>query len=117
MGSRCLLKMILISMTFMSLSVRSFSQDKALLSRADSLHQLGRDLFAEQKYKDAIVFFEKAAEIRKEQLGDYSAVLANSINNIGVCYYHLGDYTEAIDCHQRAAAIQEKISGKENRNY
>ena len=89
MRNRFILKVILMTMAFLSLSIPSFSQDRALLARADSLHQLGRDLFAEEKYEAAIDLFEEAAVIRKEQLGDYSADLANSINNIGLCYQNL----------------------------
>ena len=104
-------------MTFMSLSIRSFSQDKALLARADSLHQRGRDLLAEGKYEDAIALFEKAAQIRKDQLGDNSADLANSINNIGVCYSVLGDYPKALEYGLQALEITEKVLGKNHPDY
>ena len=114
---RHILNVLLISMAFLSLSIPSFSQDRALLARADSLHQLGRDLFAEEKYEAAIDLFEEAAVIRKEQLGDYSADLANSINNIGVCYQNLGDYSKALNYHQQSLEIRERVLGKEHPDY
>ncbi len=104
-------------MSFLSLSIPSFSQDKALLARADSLHRLGCDLFAEQKYEDVINVFEKAAEIWRELQGDYSTALASSLNRIGVCYFYLGDYTKALEHYQQALAIREKVLGREHPDY
>ena len=37
--------------------------------------------------------------------------LATSYNNIGVVYYHKGDYESALDYFQKALAIREKVLG------
>ena len=104
-------------MAFMSLSIRSFSQDKALLARADSLHQLGRDLFTEQKYEDAIALFEEAAVIRKEQLGKYVASYANCLYNISISYSQLDDYAHTLEYGLQALEIREKVLGREHPVY
>ncbi|MCR5463394.1 MAG: CHAT domain-containing protein [Bacteroidales bacterium] len=104
-------------MAFLSLSISSFSQDKALLARADSLHQLGCDLFAEQKYEEAIVLFENAAEIRRKQLGVHSADFANSINNVGKCYYELGSYAKALDYGLQALEIRRRVLGMDHPDF
>lgn len=45
MDKRLLLKSTLLAIAILFLPYTSFSQDKVQLAKADSLHQLGRDLF------------------------------------------------------------------------
>ena len=66
---------------------------------------------------NAIALFGKAAQIRKDQLGDNSADWASSINNIGICYSVLGDYPKALEYGLQALEITEKVLGKDHPNY
>ena len=101
----------------MLLSCPLYAQDQTLLARADSLHQLGKRLAADEQYKTAITCFEEAASIRKNQLGIYSSLSASSINAIGICYDILGNYDKALEYYIQALTISEKILGKEHPNY
>ena len=98
-------------------SITAFAQDQALLAQADSLHERGKESYAEGHYQDAITLFEEAARIRREQSGDYTETLSNSLNNIGLCYNNLGDYNKALVYYQQSLAIREKVHGKGHPDY
>ena len=117
MRKRHFVTTLILAMASLLLSNPSYSQDKDLLAKADSLYQLGQTLINNQKYEDAIVLFESAVEIRRMQLGDYSDELASCFNSIGVCYSSLGNYGKALEYHQQALPIKENIFGKEHPDY
>ena len=91
--------------------------------RADSLYQQGQDLLINQNYEDsivlkeAIVLFERAAEIQKELQGDYSVDFAKCLNIIGLCYLNLNDYSKALVNFQQALKIREIVFGKDHTDY
>ena len=118
MRHHLLITISILAMASLLLSVPSYSQDKDLLTKADSLHKKGLDLLftIEMDEEGAILLFEKEAAIVKEQLGDYSAEFANSIFWIGICYKLLNDYAKALEYFQQVLAIDEKVSGKEHLN-
>ncbi len=105
-------KFRLLTIVALLLSIVVSAQDQSLLSQSDSLHERGTELYDEGQYEDAIALFEKAAKIRREQLGDSSEVLSNSLFNIGLCYFNLDDYARALDYHQQALTVKEKVYGK-----
>ena len=113
---KCIIALIL-AMASLPLSIPSFSQDKDLLAKADSLYKQGRYLYDKEFYEEAINYLEEAAGIRRDQLGDYSAGLGNCLSYIGLSFGNLGDYEQALDYHQRALAIREKIYGREHSSY
>lgn len=96
----------------MLLSIPSFSQNQALISRADSLNEKGKDLYKKGRFQDAIITFEESSDIRKEQLGYHSLEHANSINNIAICYLALNDFLNAANAFKKSLGIKEQIYGK-----
>jgi CHAT domain-containing protein/Tfp pilus assembly protein PilF len=56
----------------------------------------------------------KAKEIRGKNLGEYHLYYARSLNNIGVAYYNIGDYQNAIDYFEQALKIKKLILGEEH---
>ncbi len=89
------LRGFLVLLAFLLLSAPLYSQDTYL-----SLQKKGIGLMDKGKYKEAIVRFEEAAKNRRSQLGDNSEVLSLCLNNIGVCYRSLGDYSKALEYYQ-----------------
>ena len=108
---------LILAMASLLLSIPSYSQDKGLLARADSLYREGRSLYDKGYYKTAIVSFEEAAEIRRKERGENSAKRASCLSNIGRCYESLNNYDKALEYHQQALAIREKVYGKEHQAY
>lgn len=118
MTNRCLsIKVSIIAMATMLLSLPSFSQDKALLAKADSLHQEGMLLVENERDEEAMTFFKEAAKIRKDLLGENSAEYASSLKKLGNCYYNLGEYATARDYYQQVLSIREKVFGKNHPDY
>jgi len=63
--------------------------------------------FRLDKYHDAIDWYGKALELRRE-LGNLEDV-ANTINNIGLCYKQLGNYDKAIEYYTQTLKIDEEL--------
>lgn len=68
-------------------------------------------------YDQAIVYFEKALNYHKETLKDKNEShhhIADTENNIGTCYYTLGNYTLAIKFFEKALETYSKVYGVES---
>lgn len=70
---------------------------------SDALNNLGSAFHCLGRYDSALVYFNKALEIRKKL--NIPAGIANSYNNIGACYKEKGDYDLALSYYQQAAEI------------
>ena len=101
----------------MLLAFPSYSQDKDLLAKADSLNQLGRDLNEAERYEEAIVCLGAAANLQKKLLGEFSSEFADTWHLIGTCYGLLGDYPNALAHFLAVLSIRESISNKRNPDY
>ena len=65
-------------------------------------------------YSKAQPLYEKALQIRQKTLGLEHLNTAQSLNNLGVLYYHLKEYDKALPLFERALAIREKAAGPEH---
>ena len=63
---KCIIALIL-AMASLPLSIPSFSQDKDLLAKADSLYKQGRYLYDKEFYEEAINYLEEAAGISRSK--------------------------------------------------
>jgi two-component system, NtrC family, sensor kinase len=74
---------------------------------------MGSILKTEEKYKDAIPYFEKAfhafrdADIFDEQMGE-------AYSDVSVCYEKTGDYRKALETYKISAKIVDSATSKEN---
>lgn len=53
--------------------------------------------------------FERAIEIRRQHLPSQNFDIANSLNNLGSVWYHLGDYQKALQYHLEALEMRETL--------
>ena len=60
------------------------------------------------QYEKAIVYYEKALDIKEKQNPFNHQNLANTYNNIGALYESMGDYPKALSFHEKALAIQQQ---------
>lgn len=72
----------------------------------------GRTIYAKiladlKRYSEAVAAMEQTATLAKE-LGDRET-LAHIVNNIGVCYYFLGNLAKAEDCVRTALGLFESL--------
>ena len=99
------------------LCLPSFSQEKGLLNRADSLFQRGLELYNNDQYNSAITLFDEVADTRKALLGDTHPDYAITLNKSGNCYAALGDYDKALELYNQALSIIDNALGKEHQDY
>lgn len=60
-------------------------------------------------YASALIYYQKAIDIRREQLPPNHRSLSVSYNNIGEVQRQLGDYCNALDNHRKTLQIKQKI--------
>lgn len=68
------------------------------------LHNLGGSYYQLKDFKNAAVYFEKAARIQKDAL---------TYQLLGASYYNLGNFTEAIDNYKKSIKLESEKSDKE----
>jgi tetratricopeptide (TPR) repeat protein len=61
-----------------------------------------------EEYSKALLFYEKALEIRQKTLPPNHPLLATSYNNIGWLYRDIGDYSKALRFFERALDIRQR---------
>ena len=86
---------------------------KKPLRKADAQRQVGRIEFLRNNYENALIYFEQALAIYKEQKDN--VYIANVTNDIGNVYYHLKKFKPA-EAHLKTAlelAKEHKISETE----
>ncbi|CAF3681272.1 unnamed protein product [Rotaria socialis] len=76
--------------------------------RAYIYHQLGWLKDDQGKYLEAVKFYEKYLEIKRETLPQDDASLAPTYNNIGTVYNNMDDYSKALEFYEKANKIYEK---------
>ena len=79
---------------------------------AVSLVRIGFLLLQARQYKNAVITFEEALRIRKENYGLYHGLVANLFNNLGVCHMHLQQFEEVRTHLQQALDVQKELLGK-----
>ncbi len=73
---------------------------------AASYNNLGTAEYSKGESDKAIVYFEKALEIRLEVLGERHPSVATSYNNLGAAEYSKGESDKAIVYHKKALEIR-----------
>ncbi|CAF2088369.1 unnamed protein product, partial [Rotaria magnacalcarata] len=73
--------------------------------RAHIYHELGRVKKGQGEYPDAVKFYEKTLEIKRETLPEDDASLADTYGNIGIVYDSMGEYSKALEYYEKAIKI------------
>lgn len=60
------------------------------------------------EYDEALQLYQKAYDVSKRIYGVNHPLAASSLNNIGGCYYSIGDYSKSLDYYQKALEIKNK---------
>lgn len=76
-----------------------------------SLDELGIQLFALERFEEAMAVFNEVRRIRTSAFGTASPKLAMVLNNIACCNFQMGNHTAAILNLQEARQIQQKVMG------
>ncbi|CAF0955203.1 unnamed protein product [Adineta ricciae] len=80
--------------------------------RATTFHELGRVKYSQGAYKDAIMYYQRALEIRQQTLPPNHIDFASFYNNIGLAYKSMDDYSSALLYYKKALDIQQQsLSG------
>jgi Tfp pilus assembly protein PilF len=80
--------------------------------RANIYHMLGIVKDQEEKYTEAIEFYEKSIKINQKILSPTHSSLAGSYTNLGLAYNKMGEYTKALSSQEKALQIYQKILPK-----
>jgi tetratricopeptide (TPR) repeat protein len=67
-------------------------------------------------YDRALPLSEAALEILKSQLGDRHPDTAQSLNNLALLYYSMGQYDRALPLYESAVSIAEEVLGFDHPN-
>lgn len=81
------------------------------LDASETLYRLGTVLASIQKYKEARPRHTACYHIRKTILGSEHCLVADSLLEMGVMNYNLGDFVEAFEFLQEANRIREFLAG------
>jgi tetratricopeptide (TPR) repeat protein len=74
-------------------------------STATSLNNLAGLYRSIGKYSEALPLYERALQIREQQLGADHPNTAISLNNLAALYYSIGKYSEALPLYERASRL------------
>ncbi len=83
---------------------------------AHLLNEAGYYLNARGRYREAEPLYQRALEIKEQQLGALHPNTATSLNNLASLYQDQGKYAEAEPLYQRALTILEQTLGHEHPN-
>lgn len=85
------------------------------LLQADSLFQTGRDYQTNKDdYRQALVYYDSALHIREKYLPEEHRDMAQIFNNIAMCKAMLGYIREALNLHQKALRLRQKLYPPDN---
>ncbi|MBN2541749.1 CHAT domain-containing protein [bacterium] len=74
-------------------TINNFGEFDSLTQKA--LHKQGLIMWNQERYSDALPYFQKALEVVEEVYGDTSFIYSRRLEDIGYCYYYLGKYQQA----------------------
>lgn len=81
---------------------------------ATSYNKIGVVYTEKSSYNQALLFLQKACDIRENVLGSKHASTAISYNNIGEVYREKGEYDRAREYYMKALGIWENVLGSEH---
>jgi tetratricopeptide (TPR) repeat protein len=73
-----------------------------------SLDEIGIQLFAQEKFEEALTVFNEARTIRTKTLGANHPKVAMVMNNIACCNFQMGDSLAALETFKEARDIQQQ---------
>jgi tetratricopeptide (TPR) repeat protein len=76
--------------------------------KASYYNQLGCIKDGQGDYKKAIIYYEKAREIKEKILSSDNPSLATCYNNIAGVSFNMGDYSKALSFYKKALRIRQK---------
>src|SRR3989442_458425 len=86
------------------------NQIARMTQQADQLSENGR-------YKDAVNIVTQLCKMIKRNFGENNSDYANSLNNLGLMYYYMGDYSKAEPLYKNALEIRGKVLGENDSDY
>ena len=89
----------------------------ALRARADSLKKDAVSLYGNYEWEAALDSYLELAKVLAQIQGEQNQEFANILNNIGICYYLLGDYNEAIAYYTQSLEIRHEVFGEHHADY
>lgn len=107
----------LLVMALWLLPVRAFCQFNPMLMQADSFSRDGLELMEKGRYQEAVVYFEEAVRIRKEERADASGEMLNDLLNIGKCYFGLENFVTGARYYELALSVIGKALGEDSPDY
>ncbi|MBI4777939.1 tetratricopeptide repeat protein [Candidatus Desantisbacteria bacterium] len=101
---------------------QSLSVFQGILSENDSritciLNNIALSLCSLERYEDAKKYYQEALEINIRiwgKGGEKHPLVGQSMNNIGLTYYLLKDYSQAIKCYEQGLTILGKSFGQDH---
>ena len=77
------------------------------LIMADAYNSLGSISLSNEDFDSALLHYSKSYDLRVQSLGKYDAIVAGSLNNLGLTQKRLGDYEKALELMGQALNIAE----------
>jgi CHAT domain-containing protein len=87
-------------------------EGRAGLKRIGELIAVRSQLFAQGRYREALIPQEQSLEIRKKFLGEMLPDLATNLNNVAMIYAQLHADAKAEPLYQQALSIRRKVLGE-----
>ncbi|MBU1009810.1 MAG: CHAT domain-containing protein [Bacteroidetes bacterium] len=96
-------------------SVFTLSNTKDSLMYAEREHLVGKILSNRGSFAEAIKHFQRSIQIKENNSFKFSLSNAKSYNYLGITYYYMSDYNQAMEKYQKAQVICEElgINGKD----
>jgi tetratricopeptide (TPR) repeat protein len=98
------------------LHIRSANDAEKALDQANQFNQQAINLYQAGRYEEAESLYQRALEIREQNLAPNHPNIANSLSHLATLYSAQGFYREAESLHQRALEIYEQTLGPSHRD-
>ncbi|CAF1213252.1 unnamed protein product [Adineta steineri] len=85
--------------------LRQIKEDK---DKTPLYYQLGLIKYKQEKYKEALTFYEKSFAIYQKYLPPNHSDLSHSYHNIGLVHRNMGNYSKALSLHEKALKIRQQ---------
>lgn len=91
-----------------ALTIREKQQETPF--RAQSLISLGALYIEQGRYAKSKTVLRQAIELQKQYLGKNHPDLATTLNNLGICCMHQGNFAEAEECFTQTLMMREQLA-------
>ncbi len=82
--------------------------------KANTYDNFGLYYEENSNFPQALIYYQKALDIRQKKLNDKDLSVAKSYNNIALIYYKTGEYKKSILCQEKALEIKINVLGKKH---